>query len=234
MLVAQSSPMLCNPMDCSPPCSSVHGILQARMLEWVAVPFPEGLSDPGIEPGSPALQADSLLLSHQGRPLTGQILSFPPAVDQRPMGPSTEGLARRDLTLEPASEKALSAPGLTSLLLKRAPDTRIRGDEQRPDSLLNQRILCWCGCFMCVQTLLVKYEGDGSHMSKPLKVQIHQMLFICYLMFNEEEMALPQPKQIKARTSVLQRSDCSTVVDWLCLQSHIVNTSRAAEGMGDR
>ena len=38
-LVAQSCPTLCNPMDCSPPDSSVHGILQARLLEWVAIPF---------------------------------------------------------------------------------------------------------------------------------------------------------------------------------------------------
>ena len=37
--VTQSCPTLCNPMDCSPPGSSVHGILQARTLEWVAIPF---------------------------------------------------------------------------------------------------------------------------------------------------------------------------------------------------
>ena len=35
---------LCNPMDCSPPGSSVHGILQARMLEWVAIPSSRGSS----------------------------------------------------------------------------------------------------------------------------------------------------------------------------------------------
>ena len=35
--VAQSCPTLCNPMDCSPPGSSVHGVLQARILEWVYV-----------------------------------------------------------------------------------------------------------------------------------------------------------------------------------------------------
>ena len=35
--VAQSCPALCNPMDCSPPGSSVHGILQARILEWVVI-----------------------------------------------------------------------------------------------------------------------------------------------------------------------------------------------------
>ena len=60
MSFAQSYPTLRNPMDCSPPGSSVHGILQARVLEWVAIPSPEDLSDPGIKPGPPALQADSL------------------------------------------------------------------------------------------------------------------------------------------------------------------------------
>ena len=37
--VAQSCPTLCDPMDCSPPGSSIHGILQARVLEWVAISF---------------------------------------------------------------------------------------------------------------------------------------------------------------------------------------------------
>ena len=49
-------------MDCSPPGSSVREILQARILEQVAIPSPGDLSDPGIEPGSPVLQADSLPL----------------------------------------------------------------------------------------------------------------------------------------------------------------------------
>ena len=44
--VAQSCPTLCNPMDCSPPGSSVHGILQARVLEWVAISFSRGSSRP--------------------------------------------------------------------------------------------------------------------------------------------------------------------------------------------
>ena len=44
MLVAQWCPTLCNPMDYSLPGSSVHGILQARTLEWVAIPFSRGLS----------------------------------------------------------------------------------------------------------------------------------------------------------------------------------------------
>ena len=44
--VAQSCLTLCNPMDCSPPGSSVHGILQARILEWVAISFSRGSSQP--------------------------------------------------------------------------------------------------------------------------------------------------------------------------------------------
>ena len=46
LLVAQSCPTLCEPMDCSPPGSSVHGIVQARILEWVAVSFSRGSSQP--------------------------------------------------------------------------------------------------------------------------------------------------------------------------------------------
>ena len=44
VLVAQSCLTLCNPTDCSPPGSSVHGILQARILEWVAISFSRGSS----------------------------------------------------------------------------------------------------------------------------------------------------------------------------------------------
>ena len=58
----QSCLTLCNPMDCSLPGSSVHGILQARILEWVAFPFSRGSSqyNPGIKPRSPTLRVDSL------------------------------------------------------------------------------------------------------------------------------------------------------------------------------
>ena len=47
-------------MNCGLPDSSVHGILQTRVLEWVAVPFSRALPNPEMEPRSPALQADSL------------------------------------------------------------------------------------------------------------------------------------------------------------------------------
>ena len=48
----QSCPALCNSMDCSPQGSSVRGLLQARTLEWVAMPSSRGSSDPEIEPES--------------------------------------------------------------------------------------------------------------------------------------------------------------------------------------
>ena len=51
----------CDPMDCSPPGLSVHGIFQARILKWVAISFSTGSSGPRNQTGSPALQADSLL-----------------------------------------------------------------------------------------------------------------------------------------------------------------------------
>ena len=50
-----------DPMDCSLPDFSVHEILQARILEWVAIPFSRGSSRLRDEPKSPALQAHSLL-----------------------------------------------------------------------------------------------------------------------------------------------------------------------------
>ena len=67
-LVAKSSPTLGDPMNCSPPGSSVHGILQARMPEWgYYSPSPGDLSLPGIQPGSPAFQADSLPTEPPGK-----------------------------------------------------------------------------------------------------------------------------------------------------------------------
>ena len=53
--VAQLCPIFCDPID-----YTVHGILQARILDWVAYPFSKDLLNPGVEPGSPALQVDFL------------------------------------------------------------------------------------------------------------------------------------------------------------------------------
>ena len=67
-LVAKSCLTLCNTMDCSPPGFFVHGILQARILEWLPFPFLEDVPDQGIKPWSLALQADSLPFELQGSP----------------------------------------------------------------------------------------------------------------------------------------------------------------------
>ena len=69
VLVAQSCPTVCSPVDCSPPGSSVHGILQAGTLERAAIFLPPGgLPSPVIQPGSPALLADSLPSEPPGKP----------------------------------------------------------------------------------------------------------------------------------------------------------------------
>ena len=64
VLVAQSRLTLCNPMDCSLPGSSVHGILQARTLEWAAISFSRGSSWPRVQIRSTVLQADFSLASN--------------------------------------------------------------------------------------------------------------------------------------------------------------------------
>ena len=69
-LVAQLCLTLCNPRDYSPPGSSVHGILQAKMLEWVAISFSGGSSGPrNLTSGLPHCGQIVYHLSHQGSPL---------------------------------------------------------------------------------------------------------------------------------------------------------------------
>ena len=63
MKVTQSCPTLYDPME-----YTVQGILQARILEWVAFPFSRGLLKPGIAPRFPTLQADSLPAESSGKP----------------------------------------------------------------------------------------------------------------------------------------------------------------------
>ena len=70
--VAQLCGILCDPMDCSPPGSSVHGISQSRILEWLAIPSSRGSCQPKDRTrisASPALQVDSLQLRDCGSPL---------------------------------------------------------------------------------------------------------------------------------------------------------------------
>ena len=66
-LVAQSHLTLCNPMDCSRLGSSVHGFSRKEYLSGLPFPSPGDLPDPGIEPGPPALQVDSLSSEPPGK-----------------------------------------------------------------------------------------------------------------------------------------------------------------------
>ena len=94
-------------MDCSLPGSSVHGISQARILEWVAISFSKGSSQPGIElmsPVSPALQVDSLdPLSHGGSPQLKNVSSGMILRDPEPHPPP--------LQLVPGTSPAMSPLG---------------------------------------------------------------------------------------------------------------------------
>ena len=67
-LVAKSRQTLCDPLDYSPPGSSVQRNFQARIPNGLPFPSPGDLPDPGIKPGSPALQADSLPTELQEKP----------------------------------------------------------------------------------------------------------------------------------------------------------------------
>ena len=69
VLVTQSCPALCNPMDCNSQASLSMGILQARILQWAAIPSSRGSSQPGKQPRAPALQAESLPSEPPGKAL---------------------------------------------------------------------------------------------------------------------------------------------------------------------
>ena len=62
---------------------TVRGILQARILDWAAFPFSRGSSQPGIEPRSPALWADSLPAEPQGKPIKTEIVCYFIVIDEK-------------------------------------------------------------------------------------------------------------------------------------------------------
>ena len=66
----QSCPTLCDPIDGSPPGSFVHGILQARILEWLAISSPGDLPDPGIKPEFPELAGRFFITEPPGKHTT--------------------------------------------------------------------------------------------------------------------------------------------------------------------
>ena len=67
--VTQSCPAPCDPMDCSLPGCSIHGIFPARVVEWVAISFSRGIfPTQGLNPGLPHCRQMFYLLSYQGSP----------------------------------------------------------------------------------------------------------------------------------------------------------------------
>ena len=78
MPVTQSSLTLCDPVDYSPPGCSVHGILQATMLEWVAISFSKGIFlTQGLNPGLPCCRQILYWVNHQGRPRRLAWVAYP-------------------------------------------------------------------------------------------------------------------------------------------------------------
>ena len=115
--VAQSCPTLCNPMDCSLPGSSLHGILQGRILEWVAIAFSRGSS---WSRDWTHVCCDSWwilsLLSHQGMPASTKT-EISRARDSRKgtlMGGKDGGLSPWLLVLQTELDFPLSCPYLLS------------------------------------------------------------------------------------------------------------------------
>ena len=78
----QSCLTLCDPKDCSPRGSSVHGILQARILEWVTIPFSRVSSQPsdqtqGLDPGFLHCRWILYQMSHEGTPRILEWVAYP-------------------------------------------------------------------------------------------------------------------------------------------------------------
>ena len=95
-LVTKSCPTVWDPMDCSLPGSSIHGILQARILEWVAtafsrgqriIPFSGDFPHPGVKPGFPMWQTDSLPSEPPGKLLSFPVPHFLPSSYRAPTTP---------------------------------------------------------------------------------------------------------------------------------------------------
>ena len=123
--VNQSCITLCNPMDYSP-------ILQARILGWVAIPFSRGSSqpNPGIEPRSPAWQADSLPAEPPGKPG-----SFQPSYFLLNISPQRSSLIALS-TVKVKSEVAQLCPTLCDPVDCSPPGSSLHG-------ILQARILEW-------------------------------------------------------------------------------------------
>ena len=87
--VAQLCPTFCDPTDCSPSGSSVHGILRQEYWSGLPCPPPGDLPSPGIKPRSPALQVDSLPTEPPGKPRQRVTAGNSGGFDFKGLGPQT-------------------------------------------------------------------------------------------------------------------------------------------------
>ena len=88
VFIVQSCSIHCEPMNSSSPGFSVCGILLARIVEWVAIPSPGDLPNPGTELRSPSLQADSLPSEPPWKPLEETYLNVIKAIYEKSTGNS--------------------------------------------------------------------------------------------------------------------------------------------------
>ena len=155
---AQSCATLCNPMDCRLPGSSVHGISQARILEWLPFPPPGDLPDPGIEPtflASPAL-AGGFFISGRKPPEKGRGLGDLPTVTH--LGSRVPGIHIRVELIAANASWWLPVPGAALGALYMNPLTLhvnpVRGGTlvisilQGGDKLKIRINICLRGCFV--------------------------------------------------------------------------------------
>ena len=147
-------------MDCSLPGSSVHGILQARLLDRVAMPSSGGSFNPGIEcPVSPALQENSLLLSYRGSPGREQFAQ----ITGEDKGPLAEGMG---YTKSPGPSVALPS-GERECLWGRGGET---GEAAWGLQHLDSVLLATGSCdFRLTSPLLVSTSEGSSEESKTFK-----------------------------------------------------------------
>ena len=118
-LATQSCPTLCNPMDCSPPGSSVHGDSPGKNTGGLPCPPPGDLPNLRIEPRSPTLQVDSLLSEPPGKPVNtgvGSLSLLQGSFPTQGIKPGSPTLQVDSLQSEPPGKPENTGVGSLSLL----------------------------------------------------------------------------------------------------------------------
>ena len=168
MLVTQSRPTLCDSMDCSPPGSSVHGILQARILEWDTIPFCRGSSWPRDRTQVSSIEGNFFIIwaTREAHSINTPAKSLQSCLtlcdptDGSPPGSPIHGFSRQEHwnglpfpspmhESENESEVAQSCPTLSDPMDYSLPGSSIPG-------IFQARVLEWgCHCLLCIASILV-------------------------------------------------------------------------------